>query len=277
MSEITIKTAQVGEIPILTMAQESSEERPIVFFLHGLGMDKRQGLPLGYELARLGFLFATIDAPRHGDRFDEKLEKMGRGEGEYVYPFESGLDLFFMLHEIVVQTAQDLERAIAYFDDKKAIDRKRIGVTGFSMGGFATFYAAANNPDVAAAVPIAAIPAFGERWSDVVLEASAYQKWAAAMKKAEAETVKRTAFMERIDPFHKLATFHPRPLMMISGDQDIHAPKKYSVDLYRMLKPLYAQTPEGLRLSIHDEAGHELTPAMVEETRDWFDQHLLNR
>jgi pimeloyl-ACP methyl ester carboxylesterase len=250
---------------------------PAVFFLHGFGSDKTQALALGYELARAGFLFVSFDAAMHGERFDERLGDILEGTGQHVYPVESGLDAFFLMHEIILQTAKDVEDLLAHFETSGRIDADGIGVTGFSMGGFATFYVAAHNPAVRAAVPIAGIPAFAARWRDVVLEASTYEQWATAIKQVEDETARRTALMEAIDPFHRLASFHPKPLMMICGDKDIDAPKKYSVDLYRELAPVYADCAARLRLAIHDDAGHELTRAMINATCDWFRSRLLVR
>jgi hypothetical protein len=80
--------------------------------------------------------------------------------------------------------------------------------------------------------------------------------------------------VKAIDPFDKLRSFYPRPLLMLVGDQDIDSPKKYCVDLYRVLKPLYAEHPERLRLSIHDDAAHRVTSLMIEETSDWFCRYL---
>jgi pimeloyl-ACP methyl ester carboxylesterase len=274
VSRILVETSTIGDIPVLTMAPELVAPRPAVFFVHGFRSDKREGLALGYALARQGFFFVSPDAPMHGDRPDPRLETMVSGKGEYVYPFESGLDVFYLMHQIIMQTARDLERLLAHFGTEGRIDADRVGLTGFSMGGFATFYAAANNPRIAVAVPIAGIPAFAARWRDVVLEASAYEKWAGAMRAAQTESARRTAFVQSIDPFEKLTGFFPRPLMMISGDRDIDSPKKYSVDLYRELVPVYAEHPARLRLVIHDEAGHELTRAMMEDVCGWFSRYL---
>jgi pimeloyl-ACP methyl ester carboxylesterase len=275
MNRITIEESLVEGIPTLAMAREDPQQRPLVFFVHGFMSHKRQGLAFGYELARAGFHFVSFDAYMHGDRFDERLGDLCSGRGDHVYPVGSGLDLFFSMHEVIVQTARDLETLIAHLAGSERVDTARVGLTGLSMGGFATFYMAANNPAIRAAAPIAGIPAFAARWRDVVLEASSYEKWAGAMEAAQAETFQRTAFMEAIDPFEKLASFHPKPLMMISGDKDIDSPKKYSVDLYRALKPVYAGCPERLRLNIHDEAGHELTPAMIQDACQWFCRYLL--
>jgi dienelactone hydrolase len=273
---MTIETFAVQEIPVLRMAEAGAEGQPLVFFVHGFTGDKRSALVLGYELAQAGFTLVSFDAPMHGDRYHPHLGAMVSGEGDYVYPVGTGLDVFFMLHEIIVQAAKDLETLIGYFDAEGKVDTGRIGLTGFSMGGFTTFYAAANNPRIQAAVPIAGIPGFAQRWRDVVLESSSYEKWAGAMAAVEAKTREHTAYMARIDPFDGLAAFHPKPLMMICGDKDLDAPKHYSVDLYRMLKPRYADHPERLRLTIHDDAGHAFTHAMRQDVRAWFTRYLLD-
>ena len=80
--------------------------------------------------------------------------------------------------------------------------------------------------------------------------------------------------MREIDPFDKMRAFCPKPLLMLNGDKDLDSPKKYSVDLYRTLKPLYAKHPERLRLNIHDDTGHEVTPFMMQDACDWFRQYL---
>ena len=274
MKRIVIETYSVKDIPIMTLAGENANNCPLAFFVHGFMHDKKAGLPLGYRLAELGFYVISLDAFMHGERFDESLKDVWEPKPNYVYPPDSGLDVFYLLHKIVVHTANDIGALIAHFAKDARVDTERIGITGFSMGGFTTFYATANLPQIKAAVPICGVPTFAARWADVTLEASSYLQWADTMTQAEAETAKISAFMRSIDPARKLEAFYPKPLMMISGDRDIDAPKKYSVNMYRALKPLYAEQPERLRLSIHDDAGHELTLAMMQEVCDWFCKYL---
>jgi dienelactone hydrolase len=269
-----VETYQIQEIPVAMLAEESAARRPVVFYVHGFGADKREGLALGYRLAESGFFFVSLDAPMHGERPDERLEAVPEGRADLAYPAGTGLDSFFLMHELIVQTAQDIGVLIQHLDKDSRVDTSRIGMTGASMGGFATFYTAAHNPRIQVAVPMIGIPAFVERWKDVVLEAAAYEKWADAMEAAQDETSRRSAFMAAIDPFDKMKTFFPRPLMMINGDQDLDSPKKYSVNLYRMLKPLYAACPRRLRLNIHDDAGHRVTVPMMEDACDWFSRYL---
>jgi hypothetical protein len=94
------------------------------------------------------------------------------------------------------------------------------------------------------------------------------------MAGAEQEAAERLNYMKEIDPIAGLCAFAPKPLKVIIGDKDADAPKKYSVDLYRMLKPRYTDHPDRLGLSIHDEIAHDLTTAMIQEACDWIRRFL---
>jgi len=274
MSKIILEEKHIAGIPLLTMAAEGVRAAPLVFYIHGYTADKRQGIRLGMELAGEGYFFAALDASQHGERHDAQMGALLSGEGEYTYPLECGLDIFLHMHRTIVQIGADLDKLMARLGDWPELDVARTGVTGFSMGGFASFYLAATRPWVRTAVPIAGIPTFAARWDDVVLESSSYPVWAAQMAAAEEETAAHYRFMGEIDPAPRLPAFAPRPLLMIQGDMDLDSPKKYAVDMFRTLRPHYKARPEALRLSIHDGVGHQLTNGMIRETAAWFDNHL---
>jgi pimeloyl-ACP methyl ester carboxylesterase len=276
MNTITIEQYRVGEIPILAMHKAGAESCPLVFFLHGFTGDKREGLPLGYELANKGFYFVAFDAFMHGERLDDHLDAVLSGTANNVYPVDSGLDAYCLMHEIILHTHNDINLLIDKLKNDPRVEINQIGLTGFSMGGFATFYCAANNTRIKVAAPVAGIPAFSIRWEDVILESSSYEKWSSAMESASQHTRERSSQMEENDPFEPLSRFYPRPLLMINGDLDTDSHKKYSVDLYRFLKPFYANHPERLQFNIHDGIGHQLTREMMAEIKDWFDKYLVN-
>jgi dienelactone hydrolase len=273
VNRILAESYSVDGIPILTLAQEGLTHAPVVFAMHGMGGRKEHTLTLGYELAKRGLFAVSFDATLHGERFDRRLETVSF-EGN-VYPSDTGLDKFFLMHEIVVQNGHDIATLLEHFAGDSRVDSQNVGVTGVSLGGFSTFYVAANDPNVRAAVPIIGIPAFTERWLDVTLEAESYTQWAEAMHHAASETTAKTAFMRQIDPFDRLKAFAPKPLMMIVGDIDTDSPKIYSVRLYRSLKDSYADAPDCLRLCIHDHAAHAVTETMIHDTCDWFARYLF--
>ena len=274
MKRTMIETYQLDQIPVLTMAPEGAQNCPVVIWAHSFGADRAQGLNMGYELAQSGFFFLSLDAPMHGSRPDERLDRLVEGRGPFLFPQACGLDIFALIHEIIVETAMDIHRLLARLDQDSRADTSRVGLSGFSMGGFTTFYSAATNPRIQVAVPMGGVPTFAERWADVVLESSTYEQWTEDMAGAEAEAAERLSYMEEIDPTEGLRAFAPKPLKVIVGDKDSDAPKKYSVDLYRMLKPRYRAHPDRLRLSIHDEIAHDLTTAMIQEACDWFRRFL---
>ena len=154
MARIIVETSKVGDIPILTVIESGRNECPLVFFLHGFTSDKRQGLAFGYELALRGVRFVAFDAMMHGERVDPKQEAAHPGKVDHVYPEDSGLDTYFLMQKIIIQTGEDIAALIAHFNRVEGDSDAAVRVAGDSMGGFASFYVAAANPDVQAAVPI---------------------------------------------------------------------------------------------------------------------------
>lgn len=274
MTKISVETFKIADIPVLMMKETDRDNCPLVFFVHGFTSTKEEGLALGYALAQQGCCFVALDAQMHGERSDPQLERVLSGLSDPVYPVESGLDAFLLMHEIVVQTGKDIATLITHFQGVDYVLPQAIGLTGFSMGGFAAFHVAATNEQIKAVVPIAAIPTFSARWQDVVLETSTYAQWAVHMAQVEGQTAEHSRFMERIDPSPVLLEHYRRPMLMLCGDIDTHAPKKYAVDLYRQLKPEYRSQPEALQLRIIDGVGHQLTPEMIRATCGWFERYL---
>lgn len=274
MTSIIVDTSSVNDIPILSIHQEGCEGAPLVLYIHGYGANKDQGLFFGIEMARRGLFFVSFDAVKHGERYETLLEKVRSGHGENIYPVQTGLDTFYLMHEIIVRTNQDVEDLITHYENDQRVNGEAVGVAGFSMGGYAVFYNLAVNPRIKAGVSIAGIPAFEERWNDVVLEASTYQKWEEAMSRASDETEVRRKFMRKHDPVRMMSSFPPRPLLIMCGDLDLDSPKKYMVDFYREMRHLYQADLRRIRLSIHDEVGHQLARSMIQETGDWFEAYL---
>ncbi len=81
--------------------------------------------------------------------------------------------------------------------------------------------------------------------------------------------------MRSIDPFPRMAAFHPRPLFMLCGDLDTQQPRSLALRLYRAFLPVYADHPDRLKLKIYDRVGHELTAGMMEDVMKWFAVHPL--
>lgn len=267
MTKVTMENNSLNEIPMLSMYPEGAEKLPLVFYIHGYGSNKEQALDFGYMLAKEGFYFVSFDCQAHGTRTD-KTNKFSK-----VYPPETGLDSYVHMHEVIEQTGEDVQRLIEHFSMKKEIDADRTGLTGFSAGGYATFYTAANNTKIKAAVPVGGKPSFYKAWQDMILAASTNKQWSLGIIAAEKETKERNNYFQKLDPVEKMKDYYPKPLLIVNGDQDTVVLFNYSLDLYRDLLPVYAGYPENLQLSI-PVIDHHFTIEMKTEVMSWFKKHL---
>jgi dienelactone hydrolase len=159
MTRIIIEESNVEEIPVRRIFPEEAEQLPIVVYIHGHGGDKEQALDYGYTIAKQGFYFVSFDCDEHGSRKANHANTSGHRNRRFhnVYPPDTGIDTYIHMHEVIEQTGRDVEMPIEHFKGLKQVDTDRIGLTGFSMGAFASFYIAANNSAIKVAVPIGGI------------------------------------------------------------------------------------------------------------------------
>ncbi|NBD36608.1 MAG: hypothetical protein GVY30_11505, partial [Chloroflexi bacterium] len=198
---LQLETLTIQGIPTLTISPEGAKACPVIFFVSGYGGTKESALSLGYRLAQRGFVVISFDAWLHGERYHPRLDHAADPEHGGIYPPEVGLDTGFAFFEVIQRCLADVKTLLAYYADDPRLDLERCGVTGLSMGGYASFLIFANLPQMQAAVPMIGIPSFARRWKDL-LDESAYSNpaWAAAIAEHAEETRRRTAFIEQIDP-----------------------------------------------------------------------------
>jgi uncharacterized protein len=270
MTNIEIQTIKIHGIPVLTFSEADARALPLVFFIHGFTGSKEDGLETGYRMAQSGLFCAAIDAHLHGERLGAPLDDLNSPKRVYLYPQGTGFDTYFVMLECALQTSRDLDLLIDHFASDPRVDAARAGVTGFSMGGFAAYFAAAESPRIQAAVPAGAYPDLSYRWQNLVLEATAYPEWTAAMDALRDENERRAAWLAEINPAPKLLHAFHKPLLMQAGDQDLDSPKAFSIPFFGAMRLLYADQPDRLRLHILDNVGHQLTREMIDETVGWF-------
>ena len=266
---IVTEESYISNIPVLSIFPEKGKSRPLVIYLHGYGASKEQGINFGYKMAKSGFFFISFDCLEHGERNDQ----FNKAKFDSVYPPDTGIDTYIHMHEVIVQTQKDIDNIIDKLQENQKIDTNRIGLTGFSMGGYATFYNAAYNNHIKVAVPIAGKGVFKKAWEDIILSTSTYEQWSAQINNLKSETEKRTRFMKKNDPYNKIFTFTPNPLLIINGDQDTDQPYLYSLKLYKELLPYYSKDPDKLKLSM-PFVDHRITNNIINEVSEWFKKYL---
>ncbi|HEY6125255.1 MAG TPA: dienelactone hydrolase family protein, partial [Steroidobacteraceae bacterium] len=256
--------------------------RPVVIALHGTGGTKEGGeiVNIAVKAARAGFIGVAIDGRFHGER-----TKAGTGAAEYndaiALAFTSGKG-----HPFYYDTAWDVMRLIDYLATRKDVDAARIGLTGISKGGIETYFAAAADPRVAAAVPYIGVQSFkwaldnGQWRARIATIQSAFDASAVAAGKPAGSVDFVRQFYARVVPGidgqfdgpAMLVAIAPRPLLVINGDSDANTPIAGVRLSVAAAKPFYeaANASDKLQLIVQENTPHRVNPESVDAGIAWF-------
>jgi len=214
---------------------------PCVLLLHGWSGSKadwwEDGSYISGGVARKallakGYAVFALDAQGHGDRIAENDYQVVNLYNEPGAPTRKN---YFTLREIIVQTVIDSRRAMDYLATRSDIDMQRIGVFGYSMGGFEALALTATEPRIKASVACA-VPS---SWNhDVVLTAANYARG-----------------------------IGNRPFCLLMGKQDDMIGEAQARQLYRLIEG--ANT----KLVLYD-AGHQFPAEYVADAAAFIAEHL---
>jgi len=154
-------------------------------------------------------------------------------------------------------------RAIDYLETRPEVDRRRIGMTGVSGGGAATWFTAAVDERIAAAVPGVSTYTFGSQAAH----------WVAA---GQCDCIYfNNTFLTDFPVVGALIA--PRPLLFFSGRRDPDFPPDGYHEVYRKVKRIYDLHEESGRVrEVDDNVGHSDPPQFRRETRQWMNRWLKN-
>ncbi len=214
---------------------------PCVLLLHGWSGGKENwwedgnyisGGEAREALVKAGFAVFALDAQAHGDRIAEDDYNVVNLYNEPGAPPRKN---YFTLREIVVQTVRDYRRGIDYLASRGDIDLSRLGMLGYSMGGFQTVALTAMEPRIRVAagcvVPVS--------WREDPI----------------------------LDPANYARGIGDRPFMMLMGRNDSLCNEEQARALYALI-----EHPE-TRLIIYDSE-HRLPVNYVEDAVPWLTEQL---
>lgn len=157
--KIVFRGAQGFLVPgYIEFPKSAASPYPLVLLLHGWSGSKENwyedgNIISGGELRRAvlseGYAILALDAATHGERSNEI-------DYQHVNPFDDpkapAHRNYFTFAEISVQTVKDYRRALDYVTQREDIDKNRIGLVGYSMGGMDSFYLLSAERRIKAAV-----------------------------------------------------------------------------------------------------------------------------
>ncbi len=155
-------------------------------------------------------------------------------------------------------------RALDYLQSRPEIDGERIGVTGRSGGGAYSWWIAAIDPRIKAAVPVAGITDLQNHVIDGCVEGH-----------CDCMYIVNTY---RWDYPMVAALVAPRPLLIDNGDHDPIFPEDGVRRVYEGARKIYqlygAEDKIGIFIT---NAGHDDIPPIQEAAFRWLDRHLMGR
>jgi dienelactone hydrolase len=262
---------------------------PAVIVLHGTGGTKEGMVEDLRALARRGYLAIAIDARYHGAR----IPGGAHGAQEYneaIIRAWRETDPKRQEHPFYYDTVYDLWRTVDYLQSRPDVDKGRIGMLGYSMGGIETWLAAATDTRIHVVVPAIAVQSLkwsleNERWQGRANTIGTAHK-AAARDLGEPEVNARVCralwtkvvpgLLEDFDCPRMLEAVAPRPLLILNGENDPNCPLEGAKLAFAAAKEAYKRAKSEDRLKIDVAAGvaHAVTPAQHEKAMEWLTRWL---
>ena len=240
--KIVFRGARGAVVPgYLQLPAKGQAPYPCVLLMHGWsGSAKHWWEDDGYisggnvrkALLKEGYAVLALDAQAHGDRIAENDYQV---VNLYNDPGAPPRKNHFTLRDIVTQTLLDYRRGLDYLATRDDIDMDRIGIVGYSMGGFHSVALTAIEPRIKAAVGCVVPIAWRE---DPIL-----------------------------DPTNYMRSMGKRPFMMVQGKEDDLCNEAQSKKLYAYFEH------EDTRLLLFD-SGHRLPASYVDKAIPWLVDHL---
>lgn len=255
---------------ILLLPKNRKGPVPAIVGLHGHGSSKESVCTdvknvqlIGPALVKKGYVVAAIDGYFSGERTGKgpagaKLDK-GAGPQEMSL-FKLNLWLGRSLWGMMLRDEQCL---IDYLETRPEVDRKRIAATGMSMGCTRSWWLAAIDDRVQAIVGVACFTRYTELIAHGNLRMHGIYYFVPGV-------------FRHFDTEAIYALTAPRPMLMLSGDQDGGAPTDGILVLEKKLSSVYRlyDRPENFRSVIYRDTAHEYLPEMKDEMIAWFERHL---
>lgn len=251
MSEVVVDHRLIAgdePIPTLLIRPRDAGPLPAVVLLHGLGYQKEGWVERARPIAAQGVVVVIPDARKHGERRDPQVD------------WEAERLPMLTTYRVVRDTAADVRAIGDYLLQRPDLCNGRIGLRGFSMGGYVALAAAAHDrrldPVLCIAGGVLQAPA-----SVVGAKPSLTFGGETCVVSAE-DYAAGVAVSAELDIRRQSEAFRGRNVMFVHGEHDGGPPFTTQWQLYQALSPHFADTPE--RLCFLSYPGGHHPPAIIE-------------
>lgn len=212
-------------------------------------------------LTSLGYVVIAIDTYCFGERSgkgpggpDEK------GSGEEMtsskYELWRGRSLWGMM-------VRDDLIALEYLFSRPEVDTNRVAVTGISMGATRSWWLMALDDRIKTGVAVGCLTRYQELISEEKLKYHGiYYYVPGVLKHFDTEAI--------------ISLIAPRPVLFMTGDEDVGSPVSGILKIEEVLKRVYKLhgVPDNFQNKIYAKTGHVYTPDMWENMKRWMSERL---
>jgi len=279
LERVSIDNGQHGDVSALVLVPEKRRlPAPAILWLHSSTPDKNQLLtpntnggeqPLGEAFMQAGYVVVAPDSYCYGNRADETVGgpmEAYRREVRDSYRLAEDSMLKFNLwfgRTLWGMMVRDDQIALDYLCSRPEVDKTRIGATGMSMGSTRSWWLAALDDRVAAAVGVACFTRYQNLIAHGELRAhGVYYFVYGLLKHCDTEGV--------------ISLIAPRPFLALTGDLDRGSPADGIKDIERLAGGVYRANGAGDRFQsvIYRDTGHVYSADMRAKMLAWFDRWL---
>ncbi len=251
---------------ILAIPKQRKGKSPVIIGMHGHSGSKNEYLPnperetsLDWMLVRNGYAVAAIDGYFNGERVGQgpngKQDEAGAQESAlFKLHLWQGRTLWGMM-------LRDEQCLLDYLATRSELDMTKVGATGMSMGCTRAWWLAAIDDRVHSIVGVACFT----RYTELLAHRSSHGIYYFV-----------PGLLKHFDTEAIYALVAPRPMLMLSGDQDYNAPPDGVEVLEKKIAPVYQLygKPDAFRSVLYKNTGHEYLPEMRDEMIQWFQRTL---
>ncbi|MCD7769401.1 MAG: alpha/beta hydrolase [Oscillospiraceae bacterium] len=248
---LVTRTLLLDDIPLMEVYIDDGEEKPLLLFLHGIGLDKESVLPYLADYAAAGYHAVSMDAYGQGERSEEGI-------------------LYDDWASVLV-TVSDIDQVVEFYGIVPDVSTEDFVLGGFSMGGIETWvYAELGSYTPAALLPISGI-CETDAWNEGRLEQSCIA-WLTELRsdvkvvyqlQADGYTQVKYATISGLDVTENLGSFADIPIFMAIGTEDYY----FSSDgAQNVIEAIREAGNENAVISVYRGVPHTVTPEMVADS-----------
>ena len=212
-------------------------------------------------LTSMGYVVIAIDAYCFGERSgkgpDGPEEKGGPEElSTSKYELWMGRSLWAMM-------VRDDQMALEYLLTRKEVDASRVAATGISMGATRTWWLMALDERIKAGVAVGCLTRYQELTSEQKIKAHGIYYFV-------------PGFLRHFDTEAVISLIAPRPILFLTGDEDIGSPVSGIKKIESVVQQVYKlnKADGEFQSIIYSKTGHVYTPDMWDRMTKWVDVKL---